>query len=158
MNRDTDPQLLREILHRAIARYVTIRPQGLVIDPKRPPLPSAEVRVLAYGGARTHYKNRRPVCRSLDGGRSVTHPSRLCTGCKQREWCTPQIRLDIILESRPYRLLLSFTSARNFLEYVARLKREDISLDDSCHRIDVVDRGTWGEVRFHTIERDGTIL
>jgi len=146
-----EPELIREILHRAMARYLTIRPQGLVIDKQRPPLPSAEVRILAYGGARTRYKNRRPVCRSLDGVKSITHPSRQCAGCNQREWCTPQLRLDLILESRPYRLLLSFTSARNFLEYNAQLQRKHLSLENSRHRIDIVDRATWGEVRFQTI-------
>jgi hypothetical protein len=146
-----DPELLREILHRALARYLTVRPQGLVIDQRRKPLPTAEVRILAYGGARTYYKNRRPACRSLDALKSITHPSRRCAGCKHREWCTPQLRLDLILEATPYRLLLSFSSARNFLKYNEELKRKKLSLEDSRHRIDVIDRGTWGEIRFHTV-------
>ncbi len=146
-----EPESLRDILHRALARYLTVRPQGLVIDEQRRPLPAADVRILGYGGARTRYKNRRPVCRSLDAVTSITHPARRCTGCDDREWCTPQLRVDLILESRPYRLLLSFTSARNFLEYTAELQRKRLTLEESCHRIEVVDRATWGEVRFHTI-------
>jgi hypothetical protein len=147
----TEPELLREILHRALARYLTVRPQGLVIDQQRKPLPAADVRILGYGGARTRYENRRPMCRSLDTVKSVTHPTRLCTGCDQREWCTPQLRVDLILESQPFRLLLSFTSARNFLEYTVKLRRRNLSLEDTRHRIEVVDRATWGEIRFHTI-------
>ncbi len=73
------------------------------------------------------------------------------TSHDDREWCTPQLRVDLILESRPYRLLLSFTSARNFLEYTVELQRKRLTLEESRHRIEVVDRATWGEVRFHTI-------
>lgn len=146
-----EPELIRKILHRAMARYLAIRPQGLVIDKRRNPLPTAEVRILAHGGARTRYKNRRPVCRSLDAVKSITHPERRCAGCPQRQACTPQLRLEVILESRPYRLLLSFTSARNFLEYNAHLKRKNLSLEDTGHRIEVVYGGTWGELRFHTL-------
>ncbi|MEW6748052.1 MAG: hypothetical protein AB1486_35520 [Planctomycetota bacterium] len=146
-----DPELLREILHRALARYLTVHPQGLVIDNSRKPLPVAEARILAYGGARTRYKYRRPVCRSLDAISSITHPDRRCADCQERESCTPQLRLDLILESRPYRLLLAFTSARNFLEYVALLQPKGLALEDSRHRLEVVDRGTWGEIRFDTI-------
>lgn len=147
-----DPELLRDILHRALAHYLTVRPQGLVVDEQRRPVPRADVRILGYGGARTRYKNRQPVCRSLDAVTSITDPARTCSGCDRREWCTPQLRLDLILESRPYRLLLAFTSARNFLEYTALLQQRRLSLEDTRHRIEVIDRATWGEVRFHLLD------
>lgn len=64
--------------------------------------------------------------------------------------CTPQIRLDLSIEARPYRLLLAYTSAANFLAYEADLRRRRIVLEIVTHHIQVVDRGSWGELRFRT--------
>jgi hypothetical protein len=48
----------------------------------------------------------------------------------------------------PYRLLLAHTSARNFLAHDGNLTAKQIPLDSPLHRLEVVNRGSWGEVRF----------
>lgn len=143
-----DAQPLREILHRMLVRYVTVRPHGLILQDGAKSRVSVEARIVSFGSARTLYKERRPKCRSLDGVRSVTDTDRTCADCDRRYQCTPQVRLDLVIDVRPYRLLLAHTSARNFLTYDAQLKGRKVVLEDVAHRIEVVDRGTWGELRF----------
>jgi len=150
--RDVEP--LRAILHRALARYLTVTPRGFLIgDGVNLPRPSIEARILGFGGARTLYRKRKPVCRSLDGVAALTEPEKVCAECADRDKCTPQVRLDLIVEQRPYRCLLAFTSARNFLEYDARLRRDRVVLEKALHEIMVVNRGSWGEMRFHIVEQ-----
>ena len=91
--------------------------------------------------------------RSLDGVAAVTDSDKVCAECDDRDRCTPQVRLDLIVEQRAYRLLLAFTSARNFLEYDARLRRDGVLLEEALHQITVVNRGAWGELRFRIIEQ-----
>ncbi len=144
--RDVEP--LREILHRALVRYLTVTPAGLLLQKGELPRPSVEARILGFGGARTLYRKRKPVCRSLDGVAAVTDADKVCADCEDREKCTPQVRLDLIVEQRALRCLLAFTSARNFLEYEARLRRDGVIIEEVLHQITVVDRGAWGELRF----------
>lgn len=144
--RDVGP--LRELLHRVLVRYLTVRPQGFELDPGTPPKPVIEARILGYGGARTLYEHRHPTCRSLDGVRSVTHDNRACADCRLRPRCTPQVRLDLIADRRPFRLLLAHTSAKRFLVYDAQLRQRGRVLEDLVHRIEVVNRGSWGELTF----------
>jgi len=40
------------------------------------------------------------------------------------------------------------TSAANFLAYDADLRRRRIALAAALHKIEVIDRGSWGELRF----------
>ena len=149
--RDVEP--LREILHRALVRYLTVKPAGLLLDKSELPRPDVEARILGFGGARTFYRKRKPECRSLDGVVAVTDPDKVCADCEARERCTPQVRLDLIIERHAYRLLLAFTSARNFLEYEARLRRDGLLLEQTLHQITVVNRGNWGELRFRVHEQ-----
>lgn len=146
-----DPKPLRAILHRALARYLTVTPRGVLLDALPQPIPSIAVRILAYGGARTLYSKHKPVCRSLDGVAAVADQDKRCAECAQLDECTPQVRLDLIVRGRPYRLLLAFTSARNFLAYVGVLERDHIDLAGSEHQLLVVPRGSWGEVRFRPL-------
>ena len=148
--RDVEP--LREILHRALVRYLTVRPAGLLLDKGELPRPDVEARILSFGGARTLYRKRKPQCRSLDGVVAVTDPDKVCADCEARQRCTPQVRLDLIVEQHAYRLLLAFTSARNFLEYEARLRRDGLLIEQTIHQITVVNRGAWGELRFRVLE------
>ena len=149
--RDVEP--LREILHRALVRYLTVTPAGMVLEKGKPPRPAVDARIIGFGGARTLYRKRKPACRSLDGVAAVTDSDKLCAKCRDRNKCTPQVRLDLIVEQRPFRLLLAFTSARNFLEYDARLRRDGVVLEDVLHTVSVVDRGAWGELRFTTAQK-----
>lgn len=144
----TDPQPLRALLHRALARYLTVTPRGFRLDGHVEPARRLVVRILAYGGARTLYQNRRPMCRSLDGVAAVTDPTKRCQQCPQLNSCTPQVRLDLVVDGKPHRLLLAFTSAKNFLAYVGRLDALHIGVDTIHHELLVVPRSGWGEIQF----------
>ena len=144
-----DVEPLREILHRTLVRYLTVRPRGFELRPGDRPRPVVEARILGYGGARTFYKDRKPVCRSLDGLRPVAgDTNRICVECEARARCTPQVRLDLIVERRPFRLLLAYSSARTFLGYEAELRQRRVEIEDVVTKISVVNRGSWGELRF----------
>ena len=59
------------------------------------------------------------------------------------------VRLDLFVDATPFRLLLAYTSAKNFLTYHAKLHQRDIRIEDRLHRLTVINRGSWGEVRFY---------
>ena len=143
-----DVEPLREILHAALKRYLTVRPRGFELAPRETLRPAIEVRILNTGAARTLYQSRKPACRSLDGVHPLEDPSRTCAQCRVRGQCTPQVRLDLFVDARPFRLVLAHTSARNFLAYDARLRQRGLALADRLHRITVTNRGSWGELRF----------
>jgi len=148
IQRRSDIEPLRAILHRAMVRYLSVKPRGFLLTTRGDPLPVIEARILSFGGARTLYKDRRPDCRSLDGVHSAIHTGRRCATCEQKNDCTPQVRIDLLADAQALRLLLAHTSARNFLAYEADLRVKRISLDQPLHRLEVVNRGTWGETRF----------
>lgn len=58
--------------------------------------PAAEATILNHGGARTLYRGRRPVGRSLDGVTATNGAA--CGDCLERKHCTPLVRLDPSLE------------------------------------------------------------
>jgi len=148
-----DVKVLREILHRAIARYLTVRPGGFELEPGKRLRRVVEARILGYGGARTFYRDRKPVCRSLDGIRPVTGDTeRTCRECEARARCTPQVRVDLIVERRPFRLLLAYSSARAFLAYEAELRQRRVAIEHVLTKITVVNRRTWGELRFSALD------
>ena len=147
-----EPEPLREILERLFVRYLTVLPRGFELEKGAPLEPVIEARILGFGPARTLYKKRRPDCRSLDAVQSITHRDRRCADCTLREQCTPQVRLDLVVDAQSYRLLLAYTSARSFLNYVAELKRLGVALEPLRHRIHVVDRGNFGELRFSALD------
>jgi hypothetical protein len=150
---DEQARIYRDILHRTSARYMTVKPAGIVSDPGADPIPVLDVRVVDHHAARTLYRNRRPVCRSLDGATSVDHQGRTCSGCGARDECTSQIMLNVLLDWTPYRLLLAYSSAANFLMYLARLQRGRLDVHAVTTRIEVVARGAWGELRFRSIRQ-----
>ena len=143
-----DVQPLREILHAAFKRYLSVRPHGFELQPSEPPRPTLEARIVSRGAARTLYQQRKPRCRSLDGIAALDDPNRTCASCRLRAQCTPQLRLDLFVDAQPFRLLLAWTSAKNFLLYETQLRQRSIAIEDRLHRITVVNRGSWGEVRF----------
>lgn len=143
-----DPEPLRAILHRALARYLTVTSRGFLLDGQHPPVRRLVVRILGFGGARTLYQQRKPVCRSLDGVVAVTEPTKQCETCAQHDSCTPQVRLDLVVDGKPHRLLLAFTSANNFLAYSGRLDIQRVAVDSIQHELLVVPRSGWGEVQF----------
>jgi hypothetical protein len=147
-----DVEPLREILHRALVRYLSVRPGGFELQAEERLRPVIDVRILGHGGARTFYQDRKPVCRSLDGLQPITgDTNRRCAECEARERCTAQIRLDLIVERRPFRLLLAFSSARAFFNYEAQLRLRQVAIEDVTTRIAVTNRGSWGELRFSSL-------
>ena len=144
-----DLQPLRAILQQAQRRYLTVRPHGFEFNPGQPLRPTLEVRILSFGSARTLYQDRKPLCRSLDAIRPTTAKEhRTCAECALRTRCTSQVRLDLLVDTQPWRLLLAYTSAKNFLLYEAQLRERGGELYEGLHRMTVINRGSWGELRF----------
>jgi hypothetical protein len=143
-----DLQPLREILQQAQRRYLTVRPHGFELNPGERLRPLLEARILSFGSARTLYQDRKPHCRSLDGIGPTAAGQRTCAECRLRTRCTPQVRLDLLVDTQPLRLLLAHTSGKNFLLYETQLRQRGVALYDSLHRITVINRGSWGELRF----------
>jgi len=141
-------EILRDIVQRMMARYITVRPRGIDLGNNRKLIPALNCRVLDYGAARTLYRDRRPVCRSLDAVKPTGDPDKLCQQCPDRQQCTGQVRLDLLFENSPYRLLLAYTSAKNFLLYTGKLAEKKIEIQTTDTKIVIVNRGSWGEVRF----------
>lgn len=141
-------EILRDILHRMMARYITVRPLGIDLGNNTKLIPVLNCRILDYGAARTLYRNRRPVCRSLDAVKAIKDANKLCQQCPDRDLCTGQVRLDLLFENCPYRLLLAYTSAKNFLLYTSKLAEKKIEIQTTDTKIVVVNRGSWGELRF----------
>lgn len=143
-----DIQPLREILHAAAKRYLSVRPQGFELHRDEPLRATLQARILSLGGARTLYQQRQPRCRSLNGIAPLDDPHRTCARCRFRTQCTPQLRLDLFVDAQPFRLLLAYTSAKNALLYETQLRQRGLAIEDPLHRLTVTNRGSWGEVRF----------
>jgi len=144
---------LRQILHRAAIRYLDVMATGLRIEGEPNPLRVVVARIYDFGGARTLYAQRKPKCRSLDGVTSMMRePKQACADCLQRHACTPQTRVDLLIGRQSYRCILSFTSATNFLVYESVIRREGFQLDRVDTEITVIDRRTWGELRFRRLD------
>ncbi len=141
-------EILRDIVQRMMARYITVRPLGIDLGNNRKLIPALNCRILDYGAARTLYRNRHPVCRSLDAVKAIKDANKLCQQCVDRDNCTGQVRLDLLFENCPYRLLLAYTSAKNFLLYTGKLAEKKIEIQTTDTKIVVVNRGSWGELRF----------
>jgi len=145
----SDLQPLRAILQQARRRYLTVRPHGFELNPGARLRPVLEARILSFGSARTLYQDRKPLCRSLDGIQpTAPKGQRSCAECALRTRCTSQVRLDLLVDTQPLRLLLAHTSAKNFLLYEAQLRERGVALYDVLHRMTVINRGSWGELRF----------
>jgi hypothetical protein len=143
-----DPEPIRDILYRLTIRYLNVRPEGLELD--RQVVPAIEGKILSFGGARTLYRGRKPQCRSLDGFRAIK--GQLCSQCPELKNCTSQVRVELLIRERPYRLLLAYSSAKHFLIYTGKLKRQGFDPEKVKTRIAVINRGTWGELLFSQVE------
>jgi hypothetical protein len=137
---------LNDLFASSFARYLSVQPTGLRF-PHGLLRSSVPATLLTSRPARTLYKNRKPVCRSLDGIRSIKEETS-CTSCADRKACTAQIYLELLVDGIPYKLLLAYTSARNFMHFVSRLRQQEQDLENAEVIISVRDRGRWGEVRF----------
>jgi hypothetical protein len=144
--RDIDARIYQDILMRMTARFLAVRPGGIEVRSGGPLVAQLHARILNHGAARTLYRQRQPVCRSLDGVKALDDPNKVCAACPALRECTAQVRLDLLVESAPYRLLLAFTSAKNFLLYRTLIGQDE--LVNCITTIREVDRGSWGELRF----------
>jgi len=140
--------MLSDLFADAFARYLTVRPSGLQM-PHGAIVPTLHVRLLTCRPARTLYENHQPRCRSLDGIQSITE-GRACAACLLRKTCTPQIYLELLHDSVPYRLLLAYSSARNFMLFASRLRQQGHPVENAEIILSVRDRARWGELRFIT--------
>jgi hypothetical protein len=141
-------EILRDIVQRMMARYMTIRPLGIDLGNRRKLIAALNCRILNYAAARTLYRQRRPVCRSLDAVKALADSKKLCQQCLDRNHCTGQVRLDLLFENCPYRLLIAYTSAKNFLLYTGKIAQQKLEIQTIDTKIIVVNRGSWGELRF----------
>ena len=140
---------MRELVARAFARYLSVSPTGFQLGPGNI-VPSLKVQVIQHRPARTLYKNRTPICRSLDGVKALQKEQE-CANCLFRKTCTPQICLEILHQGMPWRLILAYTSAKNFLLFDSQMKTKGVAMENSSIMISVRDRGRWGEVCFSSV-------
>jgi len=84
---NTDFFTMRELVSRAFARYLRVLPSGFQLS-SDDIVPSISANIIASRPARTLYKNRKPVCRSLDGVHALS-TDKNCAACLSRKTCTP---------------------------------------------------------------------
>jgi hypothetical protein len=137
---------LNDLFASSFARYLSVQPTGIRF-PRGLMRSSLTATLLTCRPARTLYRNRRPLCRSLDGIHSLKEHNS-CAGCADRKDCTPQIHIDLLINQAPYTLLLAYTSARNFMRFASQLTHKGIAVENCEVLISVRDRGRWGELRF----------
>jgi len=137
---------LNDLFADAFARYLAVRPTGIQFPHGRL-CASLSADILACRPARTLYQNKKPVCRSLDGIQAIQE-GRACASCLLRKTCTPQIYLELLADGVPYRLLLAYSSARNFMLFASRLREKQQPVENAQVTISVRDRGRWGELHF----------
>jgi len=137
---------LNDLFASSFARYLSVHPTGLRFPHGRL-RSSVEATVRKCRPARTLYRNKKPVCRSLDGIASIKEHND-CAACTDRKDCTAQIYLELTIEDVPYRLLLAYTSARNFMQFASRIGKQGLDLANTRILISVRDRGRWGELCF----------
>jgi hypothetical protein len=140
------PDPIGDLVRSLLVTYADVTPAGLVLGKGTTPRPEVQALFVRTGPARTLYEDRRPACRSIDGLRGFG--GKECVSCADRTGCTPQVLLDVEIDRRVHRLLLAFTSARNFLLFADRFTRDGRRLDRAVLTLRVLDRGRWGELRF----------
>ena len=152
------PPSIKDLIHpfdlEDIVSSVQIRPDGIKLEDGSI-YPRLEAEVLSFSPARTRYEKYHPVCRSIDGIQTI-HADGRCSSCALRKDCTCQIRLDLIHRSAVIRLLLSHSSLRNFMLFLSTLKQRKIQLKAENIIIKVLNRGRWGELKFHLKAPDKT--
>lgn len=137
---------IQDLFASSFARYLSVHPTGLRF-PHGPMCSSVEATVHTCRPARTLYREKKPVCRSLDGVLSIKEHND-CASCLERQGCTAQIYLELTIQEVPYRLLLAYTSARNFMQFLSRIGKQRLDIAGTRILIQVRDRGRWGELCF----------
>lgn len=143
---DAAQNTLQYLFASSFARYIRVLPTGFQIHSGKI-LSSLSATILTFRPARTLYQNKKPTCRSLDGIQSLRE-GRACASCLMRKTCTPQVYLELLSDRVPLRLLLAYTSARNFMLWLSRQREQGLPVENSNVVISIRDRGRWGEIRF----------
>jgi len=138
--------ILKKIIEKSFSRYITILPEGFKLPYENKIYKALTVEFSSFHPVRTFYEKRKPTCRSIDGITSVKD-KKPCASCILKKHCVSQICLEIIYQSIPLKLLLSYTSMRKFLLFINNKNIE--SLKKSNFTITVINRGKWGELKFY---------
>ena len=138
---------LREIIASACSRYASISPGGILLPSSPTPYNPLPAIIVSYTPARTRYVDKKPICRSLNGVQSLNDKTP-CVRCDYRRTCTPQIALQIQYKGVPFRIMLAYTSAKNFMSFLRTLHMANTPYENACIEISVTDRGKWGEAIF----------
>jgi hypothetical protein len=144
---------MREIISSVCSRYALLTPKGIVLPTSSNPYNPLPVTVVTYKPARTRYVNKKPVCRSLNAIYSLNDKA-ACISCDFRRTCTPQIALEFLYRAVPFRIMLAYTSAKNFLAFLRTLNPANSHIENASVEISVIDRGKWGEAKF-TLAQSG---
>jgi len=141
-------EIYDNILSQCTIRYATIRPDGIALNGSITTLSTLDIVLKSYSPARTLYVNKYPQCRSFDGINSHTKKDKKCVDCANNQQCTPQISIDCYDGKCPYRFILAYTSAQNFLLFVQKCKIQNKQCLGKKITISVKNRGRWGEAIF----------
>jgi len=137
---------LEDLINIMCSHYLRVLPQGFEINPACVEK-EITVRLLDFSPARTLYEKNKPVCRSLNAAYDLKNKQE-CASCNKRLRCTLQFYLEVEYKQKPLRLILSYTSARNFTFFCSQLKQKELPIINTPIQLTVLDRGRWGEVRF----------
>lgn len=116
--------------------------------------PSIHARILTPSTVRKRFVNGALVCSSSDAHRS-RHGTN-CDACPHLPHCMPRVRLrlrplsydlpDIVF------IELSFSSAKNFLDYFATLQDQGLDPLLVPVHISVLNQGRWAEISFQPLQ------
>lgn len=111
------------------SRYASVRSGGILLDGERDPRPSVVAVIHRLAHARTNYARGKPVCRSLDGVRSLrSHGDRECRRCPEQVACTSQLVVELGVDGVATwaRLVLSWGNRDNLATFVHDLRAAGI--------------------------------
>jgi len=148
---NTGLSTFKQILCNITAQYANVTPKGIKLTDDVT-YESVKVTIVDFKPARSKYRNKKPVCRSFNGINSLKNNNKLCATCDDKNTCTPQILLEFMYIAFPFRIMMAYTSAKNFLKLVHKCQKENINIIGKVVTIRIIDRGRWGEIVFHLIK------
>jgi hypothetical protein len=135
-------------IHFGPAPFLRVTPNAFVYDHLE--LDSFPATIQAMSLLRKRFSNGRLVCFSPDG--SSAKDGSPCPSCPHRPSCLPRIRLRLGPSSHhlptPIFLELSFSSAKNYLNFFSFLLAHNLDPALTPCRISLTNRGQWAEVSF----------
>lgn len=112
--------------------------------------PSIDARILTPSTVRKRFVNGALVCSSSDAHKS--RDGTRCDACPHLPDCLPRVRLRLrpLSDDLPDIVFieLSFSSAKNFLDYFAALQDQGLDPLHVPAHISVINRGRWAEISF----------